>query len=409
MDKDIRFRLLFEKYVEEREMTVAELAELQNFMLDSEYGAILDNLIQEEFVKETNSENDSADVEQIFNKFMAYRIDAVPSTNRFTIKSKLYKYLAVAAALLVFFTIVYFYHFQKIDPSLVNNNNLTVHKNKAEDQLGKAFLTLPNGQQVLLNDSMDGVVVGDGELKYIDGSPIAKENMDGNIIETVAPILSLSTALGGQYHIRLSDGTKVWLSSSSILKYPQKFNGNSREVELIGEAYFEVAKSKNNAKFIVKTSDQHVEVLGTHFNIKAYAEDKETITSLLEGAVQIKLLNNSLLTNSATLLKPGQQAKVAAGHIKVAEVNVDRSISWKSGVIYFENQSIQSVMKMLSKWYPITVSYDANISNTLFSGSIRKERSLKEVLEMLEETGDVKFRMDHIDSENRERRIKVMK
>src|SRR5690606_13352531 len=168
----------------------------------------------------------------------------------------------------------------------------------------RATLTLADGRTINLSEAQTGIVVGDG-ITYLDGTGVLD-----NSASSVSTIMSLSTPKGGTYQITLPDGSKVWLNANSTLKYPSRFGGKERVVELEGEAYFDVSQqSTANSRqasfvpFLVKTNNQTVEVLGTEFNISAYADDPVTKTTLVEGSVKV----SAHAVNASTLLKPGEQ------------------------------------------------------------------------------------------------------
>jgi ferric-dicitrate binding protein FerR (iron transport regulator) len=190
----------------------------------------------------------------------------------------------------------------------------------------------------------------------------------------------LTTPAAGQYQVVLPDGSKVWLNNASSLRYPVSFTGNSREVELKGEAYFEIARNAD-MPFKVKVDAMVVNVLGTSFNIAAYADEPQVSTTLLTGAVRVSEGSVN------TLLKPGEQIqKNTEGKFsKPKEVDTDGVIAWKNGHFHFENAPIQVVMRQLARWYNIEVVYSGNLSNRdhLISGDIQRTLNLSQVSEIL--------------------------
>jgi transmembrane sensor len=199
---------------------------------------------------------------------------------------------------------------------------------------------------------------------------------------------TISTPRGGQYQLMLADGSKVWLNAASSLRFPASFVGKERKVELLGEAYFEVAK---NAKmpFKVKVNGMEVEVLGTHFNINSYENESTIRTTLLEGSVKINK------NNSSSLLKPGQQAQMnKAGEIKIInDADVEEAIAWKEGKFQFDRADIHDIMRQLTRWYDVDVEYKGTVSSH-FGGTISRDVNLSQVLNMLHLTGEVKFQVE---------------
>lgn len=254
----------------------------------------------------------------------------------------------------------------------------------------KAILTLGNGEKIILNDAAKGEIstqsgisvkkTKDGELIYSVSRGI--ENTPATTVNTIA------TPKGGQYTVILADGTKVMLNAASSLTFSTAFNPQVREVELTGEAYFEVAKNKD-LPFRIKTHSQTVEVLGTHFNINAYDDEAQIKTTLLEGSVKI------LTRNGERILSPGQQSSVdkQAEHIvSVQRINTDKVIAWKNGLFSFENDDLKMIMRQISRWYNVKIEYSADLPDSKFFGEISRSNKLSEVCSILERYG-VQFKV----------------
>lgn len=184
-------------------------------------------------------------------------------------------------------------------------------------------------------------------------------------------------------------------------------------VELSGEGYFEVAqvklavtgrKAPRKMPFIVKTNEQAVEVLGTHFNISCYTNDAETRTSLLEGAVKVSALTKAIgskLSNAEIMLKPGQQALLNANELSVKNADVASDVAWKNGYFVFKNEEMRSIMRKIARWYNVDVVFSNDFASRRFEGSISRFKNISEVLRKFELTGDIHFKIE-------ERRITVM-
>lgn len=252
----------------------------------------------------------------------------------------------------------------------------------------KAVLTLSDGSQITLDD------MANGEIAKESGVKITK-TADGRLLYSVREGLShvkpayntITTPKGGQYQIALPDGTMVWLNAASSLKYPSSFTGKDRLVTLIGEGYFEVAKDKMRP-FKVKTEQQEVEVLGTHFNINAYDDEDGVKTTLIEGSVKVKLP-----TNKSAVLKPGEQSLVS-NDIKINQVDANSAIDWKQGLFWFNDESIYSIMRQFSRWYNIEVEYRGDVSNVRFGGQVSRMKNLAQVLRIMELTKSIQFRVE---------------
>ncbi|TKC64072.1 DUF4974 domain-containing protein [Pedobacter hiemivivus] len=299
--------------------------------------------------------------------------------------------VAVAASLLLISAIAVFFYLRTEQVELSNSISSA---SSILPGTNSATLTLADGKKIKLSESANGdlakqagvliVKTADGKLVY---------QVQNSAAET-GQVNTISTAIGETYQVRFSDGTAVWLNAASSLKFPAKFSKlSSRIVELNGEAYFEVAKDKAHP-FIVKSRDQEVKVLGTHFNINSYTDERNVVTTLLEGAVQVSL-SNPMKTNASlknVLLKPGQQSLLSATSLSVAQVQTDDVIAWKNGNFMFNNESMEMVMRKLSRWYNIEVKYaDPAVKQIKFFGTISRFSNVSKVLEMIALTNEVKF------------------
>ena len=194
----------------------------------------------------------------------------------------------------------------------------------------------------------------------------------------------LTTPRGGQYFVKLSDGTQVWLNSESQLKYPIHFiEGETRKVELVyGEAYFDVSPSTNHkgVKFKVINSAQEVEVLGTEFNIKAYKDEANIYTTLVEGKV---VVGNGIFKQN---LIPNQQSIVDTLNdtLSVIKVDVKGEISWKDGVFSFVDKPLIDIMKVISRWYDVDIIFEnKELESVEFIGTLNKNQSIEEILSIM--------------------------
>ena len=247
----------------------------------------------------------------------------------------------------------------------------------------KATLTLGNGNKIILSAAKDGrlAMEGGAEInKAADGRLVYKSALASGP-DTV--LNTMSTPVGGQYNLMLADGTKVWLNASSSIRYPTVFNDTSRQVEVTGEAYFEVAHNAGKP-FKVLSNGQQVEVLGTHFNVNAYEDEGVVTTTLLQGRVRV--------TNptGVQILTPGQQTVVYAGGKGVIrlvkDADTDEAVAWKEGYFQFNQADVHQVMRQLSRWYDIRVSYRNPASTRQFQGAIQRDLRFSQVLRILEKS-----------------------
>lgn len=294
-----------------------------------------------------------------------------------------WKKIAVAASVLLVIGLGTLFLFQKDYKAPMTVTSKITH-DKEPGKTG-AILTLSNGSKIVLDS------VGNGLLANQNNTAVSKKN--GGVVYTSgadaqAVYNTMTTPRARQYNLELSDGTKVWLNASSSITFPTSFTANERKVTITGEVYFEVAKDKTRP-FRVSVNEMVVNVLGTHFNVNAYEDEATVNTTLLEGSVLITEKSKKIL------LKPGQQAeKQNSGAIVVNNnVNLDEVMGWKNGVFYFENASLQMVLRQLSRWYDVDVIFDKGVPSRTFEGEIQRNLQLSQVLKILEKN-KVHFKID---------------
>lgn len=293
-------------------------------------------------------------------------------------KINYWKY-AVAASITIFIAINFI--FEQKDKIEVPNPTIVHDTKKIETGTDKATLTLGDGKVVELEKGQQFV---SDKLKS-NGEEIVYDTEKLRTKEVVYNYLTIPR--GGQYHVVLADGTKVWLNSESQLKYPVSFRENeTRLVELVyGEAYFDVSPSTRHKgnKFKVVNKNQEVEVFGTEFNIKAYLDEVVVYTTLVEGKVAV---NNA--THSEILL-PNEQSRINIKNkiLTIEEVDVYSEISWKDGLFSFKGKPLKEIMIVLSRWYDVDVEF-TNVEHEAvkFNGVLSKNDSLEEILTIIKNT-----------------------
>jgi transmembrane sensor len=304
-----------------------------------------------------------------------------------------WKKLSAAAAVLVFMLagLLYFTK-QKTAPQV--RSYAAIKPQPILPGSNKATLTLGDGRTIVLNSTVAGPIASE------NGTTVSKTKNDElsyHVVSSAPEKIVFNTIKiprGGQYSLTLPDGSKVWLNAASSLRFPTRFSGSSREVELDGEAYFEVAKNKQ-MPFYVNTHDMKVKVLGTHFNVMAYRDEVFTKTTLLEGKVMLS-------SGSATAyLNPGYQGLWASNGFSVSKADIDQEMAWKNGYFIFNDENLQSVMRKVSRWYDVDVVYSLHNQSLTYTGSISRFKNIAEVLKVLSLTGTVKFNVE-------ERRITVI-
>jgi transmembrane sensor len=310
----------------------------------------------------------------------------IPKRNLFTVN----RIVAAASLILIMGLAFWFYTFREAH----NNKNLiSSYANDIAPGRNRAVLTLDDGSIINLSDAQSGVVVDENGLTYNDGTEVVN-SMKG-LSKSAAKMkwLKANTPRGGQYQVILPDGSSVWLNAASELKFPSTFTGAAnRQVELSGEAYFEIAKDKAHP-FVVVSKGQEVTVLGTHFNIDGYVDEDNTKTTVLEGSVSVAGLNNAHHQNvPKVVLKPNQQA-VLSGYknLTVKEVDAANAASWKNGKFTFNSELLGSIMKQAERWYDVEVIFQDDVKNLRLTGSISRFESISGLLKILEATKEVDF------------------
>lgn len=295
----------------------------------------------------------------------------------------------IAAASVIFLLIIGGYFLNKKPPV----QKITVNKPVVISAgSNKATLTLGNGKKLVLTGGKKGVLttqghinitaIGNGELCY-NSQAAAKDAYNEAVYNTI------TTPRGGQYQVILSDGTKVFLNAGSSLRFPTLFDAKNRRVELSGEAYFEVEKNKEKP-FIVNANDIDVKVLGTHFNISAYQDDKFTATTLLEGSVDISK------GSASALLVPGQEGITCTNNTRIIvhHANIDEVMAWKNGFFVFNDERITDIMKKVSRWYDVDVVFEDDIQGKKFGGAISRSKNISELLDYMKITGGIHYRIE---------------
>jgi transmembrane sensor len=261
----------------------------------------------------------------------------------------------------------------------------------------RAILTLANGSKIILDSAANGALAtqGGAEVVKLDSGEIAYKSAGS----AAGPLLynTIATPRGGQYKIVLPDGSRVWLNAATTLRVPAAFTGTDRSVELEeGEAYFEV-KPTAGRSFTVHVDphrpgdkEMDVEVLGTSFNLNAYGDEPEVLTTLLTGSLRVTK------GSANVVLYPGEQASVVPGLDAVhvgADVDAAGTIAWKDGLFHFDRVGTEEVMRQLARWYDVDVIYEGSLPVRQFVGTIPRDVPASDVLKALE-LNKVHFRIE---------------
>lgn len=268
---------------------------------------------------------------------------------------------------------------------------VTVQPSQPNGQPGKrgAILTLADGRQIVLDS------LGNSTIPTQNGSDVSLEKGQlqydpAREMEGSTAYNTMTTPRGQQFRIILSDGSKVWLNTASSITYPTRFAGNTRTVQLTGEAYFEIAKNTAQPFIVQLQHDRNVEVTGTHFNVKAYGDEPDIRTTLLEGAVTV----HSAM--SERKMKPGQQVKMLSNGSLHLTPNADteQATAWMSRSFSFRNDDLETILKQLARWYNIEVKYERGIPKKKFTSNLSMDNDLNDILAILSQSG-LKFSLEN--------------
>lgn len=372
--------------MEQHKIDVLIVKVLQN-TITAEESAVLEDWLSDDSNKKYF--NEFVEINFLINSKSQF--DHTTSLNNFKIitnknlQKNYTKYLKYAAAVLIFISAGYF----------ISKNEVGIDKNVAAEkiiQIGtdKATLTLEDGSEVVLEKGH----VYASKTANSNGKKIIYKNAQNNAKETTINIAYnyLTIPRGGEFFVQLSDSTKVWLNSETKIKFPVKFRkGAVREVELIyGEAYFDVSSSEKHygASFKVFTQFQVAEVLGTAFNIKAYKDENEIATTLVEGKVSVNL------NDKKEILMPTQQLNYNTNNktFTILTVNTDFETSWHKGYFSFTGKPLKEIMKFISRWYDIDIEFENKLNeNIKFNGSLSRNQNIENILLTLKNTNNINY------------------
>ena len=252
----------------------------------------------------------------------------------------------------------------------------------------KAILMMADGKEVVLEQGQNLNILLNERVRVATSSQgiVYEERGKGMVTEEYN---KLTTPIGGEYSLVLSDGTKVFLNADSELKYPVEFSDGKRIVDLKGEAYFEVHKDSLRP-FIVRINGAEVTVLGTSFNVNTYGDDGQIYTTLVNGSVRVSSMKNK----QEEILKPGMQSvmNVQSGLLTVRKVDVEPYVAWREGRFVFRAMTLDLIMRQLQRWYDFEVFYqNSELKDYEFRGVIKRDMDLDKVLSVIKATTNVDF------------------
>lgn len=294
------------------------------------------------------------------------------------------QWVAVAAALLLCGTIGYFiwqYENQPQDTATVAQSSAPI-----QPASGKATLMLPDGRVINLGSN--------GKITTLDMVEETKNrviyHLNDQAKSNIPQLHTIATPRGGTYQVELADGTQVWLNAASSITFPTRFTGETREIEIQGEVFIQVTPHKNRP-FLVHTGSQTIEVLGTAFNISAYADQREITTALVEGGLRVIDGGNSVR------LTPGEMAINTRGNkpaLIKEKADLDRILAWRNGIFRYNGQPIEDIMAEVGRWYDVDVRFEGDVFAKRFAGEISRFQNVTDVLDIIALTGSVNIKLE---------------
>ena len=360
----------------------------------------------EELTDEKNIEANLAWMDQVKSQ-QSY--ETLQQAGKFKRSSKRFKFNPAWIAAASVILLVAFFIFRNTDNSNANNTQMASSDTiKLKPGGNRAILTFEDGSMIDLTKAKNGLMKND------NGADIIKLS-DGIILydphkadENLSALHTLSTPVGGQFQVTLPDGSKVWLNAETTLKYPSRFTTGERKVEIHGEAYFEVAKDEKKPFRVVLTDSTDILVLGTHFNVMSYGNEKVKEITLLEGSVKVSTQASN--KQQSVVIKPGQQvvfthdsrltthdSSLTIHYLPFTihdNIDSEEITGWKDGWFVFHDAPIESVMRQVERWYDAKIVYKGEIKE-LFNATILRKEPLSKLLHLLEANGYVHFKTEN--------------
>ncbi|MGJ1434557.1 FecR family protein [Sphingobacterium siyangense] len=401
MNENKEYNELIKKY-RRGSCNAAEMKRIRELVNDPKFIAALEEQWEKgEHVVEETAIDKERQFQHILSRIRADRkIAAIPAVDSVVEPRRLWLKVAASVILGAFVASLYFYLQQ---PSIQTGERRLASQDSA---------VVPGRQtaQILFDDGtavdLEKII---GDTTIVRTSFTVRKTKDGKITyhfpqgqaENKLVYNTIVTPKGGEYKLVLPDGTQVWLNAMTKIRYPINFRAQIREVDLEGEAYFEVTKVMNGGKrvpFIVKTGGQSLEVLGTAFNISSY--NQQVVTTLTEGKVKLTYAGAQV---GEKFLIPNEQSRYDIKKAVFTKAVVDPFyfMAWKNGNFAFDDASIYEVMEAISRWYDVEIRYHGNLEKVRFSGSISRYENIDKLLKTIALAGGVRF-------ERKERRVEVM-
>jgi ferric-dicitrate binding protein FerR (iron transport regulator) len=384
-----RFNYLFSRYTS-NQCTRAELQELFDQFRKMEPESVhpyMDSLYEN---ISPGSAVDKIDWDELYEKITE---EQQPVRRLFTLKK-----IAVAASILAITTTAAWYLLSRSDKNKTSPPFIAATTDIPPGR-DVAMLTLADGTQVMLDSTANGHIAEQGGIRILKQADGELNYLPQNGQSNAAGMLNtLSTPRGGHYRLTLPDGSKVWLNAASSIRYPAAFNNKERRVEITGEAYFEVAKFRN-LPFYVQSPNGEIQVLGTKFNVNAYANEPVVTTTLLEGKIGL----TTSFRKTPVILEPGNQAVYPQGNssqpdylneIKIQKADTGPVIAWTQNAFVFSNTSLAVAMRQIERWYDVDVVMKGDLANEAIMANLSRDIPISRVMHKLSLTGHLHFTIE---------------
>lgn len=380
---EITFEGLFKRYMSGT-LNAGEIRLFRSMALQPENKALLSQLLQEAFNDPAYAESADFDAGEMALEVMmkARQSEAIPVLHRTKpsiVARPWFKYAAAAAIFLLLLAVSWEWNNRK-----KTGTGTIAQASQSPRGTARPMLILGDGTRIALDSAANGAIAQQGSaqvIKLANGQLAYKQFSQKN---TGLVYNTMQTPTGCLYQLILPDGSHVWLNAASSIRYPTAFPEDKRMVEVSGEVYFDIAKD-DRKPFIVTAKGMDVQVLGTSFNVMAYADEAAVKTTLVQGAVKI---------NADRILHPGEQAVLyhASGELSVNKPDMEEILGWKNGEFYFRNTDISTIMRQIARWYDIEIKYEGDMSGIELSGIVSRTAKISQLLKALELTKIVRFK-----------------
>lgn len=355
------------------ELTDVQKEELDVWLENSKNKQLFDEIVTKERILNKCNDYDAFDMNKAWSQ-----ID-----QKISKKTNYRKWLAYAAVILLPLAIGFLILNQvtEHEPMLAEVHSITPGESNA-------VIYFSNGEIVNLENDTSRVIRSEENLLVERTNNQLRINDDQLLASSVGKMNRIVTPIGGEYTVELPDGTVVQLNADSYLEFPSKFDGKERRVIAKGELFFSV-KSDKNWPFIVESGSMDLKVLGTQFNLRAYADESEIISTLVEGSVEVTNANKEVIR-----LSPGRQAVIdkSDNSMMEAEANIEAVTAWKNGKFIFDNSRVEDIMYDLARWYDVKVFFaNASVKEKRFSVDVLRYGEIEYILKLIQGTGEANF------------------